>query len=71
MYNIIIESEHEEHVKDVQPYDHEGPLAELDQVPVELSAFLAVHQKIRNIDEDNDLQKNLVEHLWTLRGNAH
>jgi hypothetical protein len=71
MHNIIIESEREEPVKDDQPYDHEGPLAELDQVPVKFSAFLAMHQKIRNRDEDNHLQENLVEHLWTLRENAH
>jgi hypothetical protein len=67
MHNIIIESERKEPVKDDQPYDREGPLAELDQVSVQFFAFLAVHQKICNRDEDNHLQEDIVEHLWTLR----
>jgi hypothetical protein len=65
MHNIVVESEREEPVEDDQPYDHKGPLAELDQVLVKFSAFLAMHQEIHNRDEHNHLQEDLVEHLWT------
>jgi hypothetical protein len=40
---MIIEIERKERVEDDPPYDHEGPLAQLDQVLVEFSAFLAMH----------------------------
>jgi hypothetical protein len=40
---MIIESEREEPVEDDQPYDHEGRLAKLDQVPMEFDAFLVMH----------------------------
>jgi hypothetical protein len=62
---------HQAPVEDDQPFDHMGLLAELDEVPVEFSAFLAMHQKIRNKDELNCLQEDLLVYLWTRRGNAH
>jgi hypothetical protein len=68
---MIIESEHEEPVKDGQPFDHMGPLAELDEVPVEFSAFLAMHLEIRNRGKHNHFQEDLVKYLWTRRGNGH
>jgi hypothetical protein len=68
---MIIESKHEKPVEDDQPYDHEGPLAELDQVLVEFSASLTMHHEICNRDEHNCLWEDAVEHLWTLTGNAH
>jgi hypothetical protein len=45
MHNMIIESEREELVENDRPFDHMGPLAELDEVPVEFSAFLACIKK--------------------------
>jgi hypothetical protein len=48
MHNMIIESEREEPVEDDQSFDHMGPLAEPDEVPVEFSVFLAMHQEIHN-----------------------
>jgi hypothetical protein len=75
MHNMIIDSDREQPVEYDQPYDHECHLAQLDQVPVEFSAILAMHQEILNRDEHNrlqeDLEEDLVEHLWTLGGNAH
>jgi hypothetical protein len=31
---------------DDHPFNHQGPLAELDQVPVEIATFLATSQEI-------------------------
>jgi hypothetical protein len=59
MHNMIIEAP----VEDDQPLDFMGPLATLDEVQVEFSAF-------RNRDQHNRFQEDLVEHLWTRRGNA-
>jgi hypothetical protein len=36
MHNMIIESECEEPVENDQPFDHMGPLAELDEVLIRL-----------------------------------
>jgi hypothetical protein len=67
---MIIESEHDEPVDDNEPFDHEGPFSQLDQVSAEFAAFLAMHQEIHNGDEHNHLHKDLVGNLWTLKGNA-
>jgi hypothetical protein len=58
---MILESEREAPVEDDQPLDFMGPLATLDEVSVEFSAFLAMHQEIHNRDEHNRLQEDIVE----------
>jgi hypothetical protein len=70
MHNMIIESEREAHIEDDQPFDFQGLLAQVNQVPAEFSAFLTMKQNIRNRKEHNRLQKDLLEHLYTRRGSA-
>ncbi|XP_020153285.1 uncharacterized protein [Aegilops tauschii subsp. strangulata] len=49
----------------------QGPLAAVDhQVPVAWAAFLNMRQEIRDPQVHQELQKDLVEHLWRLKGNA-
>jgi hypothetical protein len=70
MHNMIIKSEREHPVYDPEPYHRRGPLATLDQlVPAAFAAFLATHQEIQNANTHSELQDNLVEHLWMLKGN--
>jgi hypothetical protein len=70
MHNMIIESEREHPVYDSEPYHRHGPLAILDQhVPTAFAAFLAMCREIRDENTHSQLQDDLVEHLWMLKGN--
>jgi hypothetical protein len=39
------------------------------QVPAAFAAVLAMRQEIRDINTHSQLQDDLVEHLWMLKGN--
>jgi hypothetical protein len=67
---MIIESEREHPVFDPKPYHRHGPLATLDQqVPAVFATFLAMRQEIRDENTHSQLQDDLMEHLWMLKGN--
>jgi hypothetical protein len=70
MHNIIIKSQRVAQVEDDQAFDFQGPLAQVNDVSAKFSPFLTMKQEIRNRDEHNRLQEDLVEYLWTRRGNA-
>ena len=78
LHNMIIESERENPVEDSDkkvPYFRQGPLVGEDPkesrrlpVPASWTAFLAKRQEIRDPLVHQQLQKNLVEHLWRRKG---
>ena len=71
MHNMIIKSERKNPPNDHGPYEYVGPLAHVDhQVPAEFADFLAMHGEIRDRDMHFQLQADLIEHLWNLRGQS-
>ena len=71
LHNMIIESEQEDPVFDTEPYYRQGPLAEVDhQLPATWTAYLSMRQEIRDPQVHHQLQKDLIEHLWRLKGDA-
>ena len=71
LHNMIIESEQEEPVFDIEPYYRQGPLAKVDhQLPATWTAYLSMRQEIRDPQVHHQLQQDLVEHLWRLKGDA-
>jgi hypothetical protein len=68
MHNMIIESECGETMHDDQSFDYQGPLAEVAHVPPQFSAFLHIHQEIRDADVHVQLRADLATHLWEKRG---
>ena len=62
LHNMMIESEQEE----------QGPLAQVDhQLPIIWTTFLNMRQEIQYPHVHQQLQHDLVEHLWRLKGNAY
>ena len=71
LHNMIIESEQEEPILDIEPYYRQGPLAQVDhQLPATWVAFLNMRQEIGDPQVHQELQHDPVEHLWRLKGNA-
>jgi hypothetical protein len=75
LHNMIIENEQKYPVplsEQAAPYDREGPLAQPNhQVPTSWVAFIAMRQEIRDSTMHQQLQDDLVEHIWRLRGNTN
>jgi hypothetical protein len=69
---MIIESECGDLAgRDDHAYDFQGPLAVVyHQISAEFADFLAIHQEIRDEAVHHQLQNDLVEHLWVIKGAA-
>ena len=72
MHNMIIEDDRKNHARThVGPYECEGPLAEVDhELPADFADFLAMHAEIRDSNVHDQLQADLVEHLWRIKENT-
>ncbi|KAK1669807.1 hypothetical protein QYE76_057966 [Lolium multiflorum] len=71
MHNMIIEDDRKNHVRShVGPYECQGPLAEVDHETADFADFLAMHAEIRDSNVHEQLQADLVEHLWRIKGNT-
>jgi hypothetical protein len=71
MHNMIIESECDKPVLDDQLFDYQGPLAQVEHVPLECVVFLHMHNEIRDADVNAQLKTDLAAHLWARRGAAN
>ena len=69
---MIIEDDRKNGVrKHVGPYECQGPLAEVDhEVPADIVDYLVRHAEIRDTNVHDQLQSDLIEHLWMLKGMA-
>jgi hypothetical protein len=70
MHNMI-ENDRQTRARYIGPYECQGPLVEVDhQVPAEFADFSARHAEIHDTTIHTQLQHDLVEHLWRLKGEA-
>jgi hypothetical protein len=70
MHNMIIEADRKNHARTlVGAYECQSPLAEVDhELPADFADFLVIHAEIRDSNVHEQLQANLVEHLWRIKG---
>jgi hypothetical protein len=62
-HNIIVEDEHER-ANQLQGWEFQGPLITPEHVPQEFEAYLWTHRDIQHRATHDQLQLDLVEHLW-------
>ncbi|KAK1663525.1 hypothetical protein QYE76_051684 [Lolium multiflorum] len=70
MHNMIIEDDRKNQVRrHVGPNECWDPLAEVDHVvPPDFGDFLTIHAKTRDNNVHEQLQNDLVEHMWRAKG---
>jgi hypothetical protein len=75
LHNMIIKNEQKYPVplsEQVAPYDREVPLAQPNhQVPASWASFIVMRPESRDSTMHQQLQDDLVEHIWRLRGNTN
>jgi hypothetical protein len=71
LHNMIIESERVDLPNDNHPYDFVAPLTTIAyDVPANFADFITMHAEIQDVDAQTQLQNNLLEHLWRIKGNT-
>jgi hypothetical protein len=71
LHNMIIKSERDHPVHDIEPWHRHGPLVQIDhQVSPAFAPFLAMRRGIRDKPTHYQLQEDLVDHLWMIKGGA-
>jgi hypothetical protein len=71
MHNMIIENNRKTRARHIGLYECQGLLAEVDhQVPEEFADFLARNAEIYDTNIHAQLQHDLAEHLWKIKGEA-
>ena len=68
MHNMIVEDEREDMIYD-SDWLHGGELVSPASGAGSYEDFIHVHQEIRNRDKHNQLQADLIEHMWNYVGN--
>jgi hypothetical protein len=70
MHNIIIEDDRKNHVEThVDPYECQDLLAEVNhQLAADFTEFFVMQAEIRDINVHEQLQKDLVEQMWRIKG---
>jgi hypothetical protein len=71
LHNMINESYHESPQSDTELYERMCPLSYVyHQVPPAFAAFVARRQEVWDANTHHQLQYDVVEHLWRLKGAA-
>jgi hypothetical protein len=66
---MIIENDRKSRARHIGPYECQGPFAEFDhRVPADFADFLARHAEIHDTTVQAQLECDLVEHLWRIKG---
>lgn len=68
MHNMIFEDERDDSIFDKE-WDFRGDLVEPQHGPTSFDQFLHTHHAIRDRVAHNQLQNDLVEHMWQHIGN--
>ena len=55
---------------DGHPYYHVDPLAQIDHEYADFGTSLTINAEIKNEGVHEQLQNNLVEYLWAMKGKA-
>jgi hypothetical protein len=69
MHNMIIKDDRKNRARThVGPYEFQGPLTEVDhEVPADFADFIAMHAEIRDTYVHDQLQHDIVEHVWRVK----
>ena len=68
MHNMIVEDEGEDAAAALEFENMGDPIQLPDQNPATFEEFIQMHQQIRHRPTHEQLKEDLIEHLWTVKG---